>query len=242
MSATASPASLDYPLLFASPKGPHLRWIARLSLALAVALTLAVVSLILAQRPLGLDPSPLKWLVCAAALGLVWTAAGSALLRARRGVTRLQLWPRSNLAVVHTAGLWSGRVALVPVKEIGDPARTGVPPRDLFLPSGTEGSVVRIRLNSGGTLLFDPVAAEFPCGRHALVAFLNRRAYPDETFTAPSEASVRGRDRREATGPKFPVDRVVGALETANLEAARLDILESVMERRQQQRIGKLNP
>jgi hypothetical protein len=53
--------------------------------------------------------------------------------------------------------------------------------------------------------------------------------------------SARGRDGREAASPKFPVDRVVGALEAANLEAARLDISESVVERRQQQRIGKLN-
>lgn len=105
MRATASPASLDYPLLFASPRGPHLRWIARLTLALALGLTLAVISLALVPRARGSETEPLVWLASVLLLGLVWTAAGSSVRRAYRGVIRLQLWPRSHLFVVHTPGL-----------------------------------------------------------------------------------------------------------------------------------------
>jgi hypothetical protein len=143
---------------------------------------------------------------------------------------------------VHTAGLWTGRVVLFPVTEIGDPAVRDVFPTDAFLPAGGNGRVVRIRLQGGVTLLFDPMAAEFPCGRQALVAFLRQRTFPEAPAAATPAVSARGRDGREVASPKFPVDRVVGALESANLEAARLDIIESVVERRQQQRIGKLNP
>lgn len=239
MPATASPASLDYPLLFSSPRGPRTRWIAQLYLGLAVSLTLAVIGLILAQQPHGLDPSPAKWLICALGLGVAWTAAGSSLVRARRLVVRLQLWPRSHLVVVHTPGIWSSQVSLRPITEFGTPNRPGPTPRDLFLPSRDEGALIRIRLNSGATLYFDPLAGEYPCGRQALVAFLLDRALPESVLPPAAGASPRERDRREPAGPKFPVNRVVGALETANLEAARLDILESVVERRQQQRVGK---
>lgn len=242
MRATASPASLDYPLLFASPRGPHLRWIARLTLALALGLTLAVISLALGLRTRGSDLPPPVWIGSLLLLGLVWTAAGSSVRRARQGVIRLQLWPRSHLFVVHTPGLWTGRVALFPVTEIGGPARAGALPPDLFLPAGGGRGGVRIRLQGGGTLLFDPIGAEYPCGRPALVAFLGQGTFPEAAAGPVSAVSARGRDGREAPGPKFPVDRVVGALESANLEAARLDILESVVERRQQQRIGKFNP
>lgn len=241
MRATAPTASLDYPLLFTRPHGARTRWIARITLGLAVILTAGVAGLIWVQQPAGLDPAPLKWAVCALGLGLAWMAAGSTLARARRSVVRMQLWPRSNLVVVHTPGIWSPHVALIPCAEFGDPARAGSYRPDPFLAAAGEGGAVRVRLNSGATLLFDPAGGEFPFGRDALVAFLHERAYPIEIPFRTSDASARGNDGRETAGPKFPVDRVVGALETANLEAARLDIIESVMERRQQQRVGKLH-
>lgn len=243
MRATTSLSSLDYPLLFTRPHGARTRWLARITLGLAVALTAAVAGLIWIQQPSGLDPSPLKWAVCALGVGLAWIAAFSAFRHARRSVVRMQLWPRSHLVVIHTPGIWSPIVSLVPTKEFGDPARAGTVLHNPFLPSSHDGRAVRVRLNSGASLFFDPSHGEFPCGRDALVAFLHERAYPlaAEAPSLPPGGSARGGDRREPAGPKFPVDRVVGALETVNLETARLNLFESVVERRQQQRVGKLN-
>lgn len=229
-----------YPLLYLSERGLALRLLARIFLLLAVAAT-AALTVVALGRPFGdLNPSLAVWALPALALAIVWTAAASTLLRARRTVIRLQLWPRSHLAVVHTPGVWAPRIDLLPAGEFGEPGPTAGRRIRGFDPAAGPGSV-RVRLKSGRVLLFDP-EGRLPAGPEALEAFLRWRTYPDAGGADDAAAgSARRGYGRETSAPKFPVDRVVGALEAADLEAARLDIIESVVKRRQQQRIGKFH-
>jgi len=239
--AKDSDGSPDFPLLFSHPQGTRLRVLARIYLALAAGLSLFLIGAAAIQFPSGLDPAPTEWALAVVVVGLVWIAALSTLGRARRTVVRLQLWPRSHLVVIHTPGVVGPGVNLVSTHEFGDPSRPDQVRGDPLGRSPGMSGEIRIRLKSGTSLYFDPVGAAFPCGREAWIDFLVRRTYPAPDLARPAEPLERWPDRREPSGPKFPVDRIVGALETANLEAARLDIIESVMERRQQQRIGKLD-
>lgn len=92
-------------------------------------------------------------------------------------VLHFEVWPRSHLAIVRTAGIWREQVHMVPWRDL----------RTLEAPHLHEIQAsdpwVRIRLCSGRRLIFDHYHGSAPQSWAALGRFLQKRSLPDSSAT-----------------------------------------------------------
>lgn len=95
----------------------------------------------------------------------------------RNYVVHFEVWPKSHLAVVRTAGWWKETTILIPWNDI----RTG----NLAAPTSQAGtdSLMRVRLRSGAKLIFDHHAGNAPQSWAALNRFLEKCSLPGTTET-----------------------------------------------------------
>lgn len=87
-------------------------------------------------------------------------------------VLHFEVWPRSHLAILRTAGIWEERVQLISWAEL---QASHVPD-----PTGKENADawIRVRLTSGRVLIFDHQNGVAPQSWAALNRFLQKRSLP----------------------------------------------------------------
>jgi hypothetical protein len=102
----------------------------------------------------------------------------------QRFVVQFEVWPRSHLAIVRTAGVWREQIHLVPWRDLQSTENTS------FGTGGQSDPWVRVRLSSGRRLIFDHQHGSAPQGWAALARFLHKRSLPDKIADrwAPSAA------------------------------------------------------
>jgi hypothetical protein len=91
---------------------------------------------------------------------------------ARCFVLRFEIWPRSHLAIVRTAGIWQDQVHLIPWQELPS---NSIPRTQI---NSSRKSGVRVRLVSGHKLIFDHENGVAPQTWAALSRFLQKRSLP----------------------------------------------------------------
>ncbi|MCF3649642.1 hypothetical protein [Synoicihabitans lomoniglobus] len=101
----------------------------------------------------------------------------------RNFVTHFEIWPKSNLAVVRTAGWWNERLTLVPWIDF----RTGS--GELPAKSARSEALSQVMLRSGRRLIFEQTKGEAPHGWVALHRFIERCSLPEDQDTQPVDRS-----------------------------------------------------
>lgn len=154
-----------------------------LVLSSLVILTLALTTVIRARQGEVLPPLPLVIMVLIALISGV--VGFSSVSLARRYVTYFELWPKSNLALVRTAGLWTEKTHLVPWHDFrANRSVISAKSRDPYL---------RVHLRSGKHLAFEQITGEAPRGWHALQGFVESCDTPVNE-EAGNELSSRSSD------------------------------------------------
>ncbi len=134
-----------------------------------------------------------RWLAILVTFGLISVALPwAAVSHARRFVVHLEIWPRSNLALVRTAGVFRETIRLVGWNDF----RTGQPLAERR-PAASHG-LSQVRLRSGLILLFDHAAGDAPLGWTALHRFIEKCSLP------PPATPARARDAEAATAISAP--------------------------------------
>lgn len=145
--------------------------LAGLTLSALVIITLATTAFLVYNRG---ESLPLLQLGLITGIALITVIVGfSSAALSRRYVTRLELWPKSNLALARTAGLFREGTHLIPWHDFRA-NRTVLPPygRDPYL---------RVQLRSGKHLAFEQPTGEAPQGWIALQKFVEFCKIPTET-------------------------------------------------------------
>ncbi len=152
-----------------------MRLIARLGLMIAGGVLSGVV--LSSFNTIITQPADPSWSFTSAGAGLLIMVLAvifgrNAWTLGRNYVVHFEVWPKSHLAVVRTAGWWKEITILVPWSDI----RTG----DIADPrSHTAGdSLMRVRLRSGAKLIFDHDSGNAPQSWAALNRFLEKCSLP----------------------------------------------------------------
>lgn len=186
-SSSATLSTNDHLTLYQNSRGDRMRLIARLGLLIAGGVLSGValrgVNAALTQAT---DPS---WSVTSATTGLLIVVLAaifgrSAWTLGRNYVVHFEVWPKSHLAVVRTAGWWKETTTLVPWNDI----RTG----DIADSEshGSNDSLMRVRLRSGAKLIFDHNSGNAPQSWAALNRFLEKCSLPG----SPAEPNPFGQN------------------------------------------------
>ncbi len=178
------PSATDQTVLFRHRHGGRIRWMARSASAMGLLVSATAIATLMGSAwTHGLDDLSL-WPICGGLL-MSLCGLGFALLScrlSRQFVTHLEIWPRSNLAVVRTAGCWRERVHLHGWNEF----RTGdlQKPGDVAL--SRHDPLLRVDLRSGTRLAFDHHGGEAPHGWAALHRFIEKCSVPELDPAAPT--------------------------------------------------------
>ena len=182
MMATVNPSgplSSDQTVLFRHPGGARVRLMARSAgtVGLLVAVT-AAATVMRAASLHGLTQLSRTSLMVAGGIGLCGVAFAWLSCRfSRRFVTHLEIWPRSNLALVRSAGCWREKLRLIGWNEF----RTSQ-----AVHRSTRGDpLLWVQLRSGRRLAFDLERGEAPNGWVALHRFLEKCSVPEPVVPAP---------------------------------------------------------
>jgi hypothetical protein len=164
VAALPSNSSSSPILLFRNARGSARRRVAvgGLVLSVLVILTLVITTALRARQGDALPPLPM---VLVTLIALISGVVGfSSVSLARRYVTYFELWPKRNLALVRTAGLWTEKTHLVPWHDFRvNRSVISAKSRDPYL---------RVHLRSGKHLAFEQPTGEAPRGWNALQEFV----------------------------------------------------------------------
>lgn len=141
-----------------------------LALSTLVMLTLSLTATFSAMPEDSMAPSQIVGMLLVALItGVVGFSSVSS---ARRYVVHFELWPKSNLVLVRTAGLWHETTCLIPWQDFkANRSVVSSHPRDPYL---------RTHLRSGKRLSFEAHTGEAPRGWTALQGFVENCDLPAE--------------------------------------------------------------
>lgn len=166
--ATTLPAT-EQPVLYRHAGGHRVRRMAWSALAIAGAGLLASIGAWMLQVQVRGWTDWMPWAALLALLGALGIFVGAVCTFCRRFVVHLEVWPRSHLVLVRTAGVWGESLRLLPWHAFGANATADGPARDPYL---------RVRLRNGARLILDRASGEAPCGWTTLRAFLQPGTSP----------------------------------------------------------------
>lgn len=164
-------------LLYENRQGQPIRTLARIGLTISVTVLLCLGWAYWRSRSGELGHS----LSTGSMIGFFIVAAGAAVLAKRSWqmgqcfVLHFEVWPRSHLAIVRTAGIWREQIHMVPWRDLQS-LDAPVPS-----PEGRPDPWVHIRLISGRKLIFDHQNGTAPQSWAALGRFLQKRSLPETT-------------------------------------------------------------
>ena len=115
------------------------------------------------------------------AIGIFTAMLGySSVSLAKRYVTFFQLWPKSNLALVRTAGVTSEATHLIPWQDFRA--------HQEVLPAHDRDPYLRVRLRAGKKLAFEQSTGEAPYGWAPLQRFVQKCTIPENSTLSPTTA------------------------------------------------------
>lgn len=178
------PSATDQTVLFRHRRGGRIRWMARSASAMGLLVSAtAIATLMVSAWTHGLDtlsPGPVVAGLLVSLCGFAFALLSCRL--SRQFVTHLEIWPRSNLAVVRTAGCWRERLQLHGWNEF----RTGDLQELAQVARSRRDPLLRVDLRSGVRLAFDHHGGEAPHGWAALYRFIEKCSVPKFDQAAPT--------------------------------------------------------
>lgn len=170
--ATSSEPITDHLVLFRSSRGPQMRRLAGFGIVVALLMMAALGRLLTHHVTVAEDLAGRHWWLAGGALGAATLFGVAASRLARRFVVHLEIWPRSHLAVIKTAGIRRERINMVAWHELSTGQVMSVRgPADLE-------TGLRIRLRSGRMLMLDLHGSDTPHGITAVHRLLDKCSLP----------------------------------------------------------------
>ena len=169
-----------------------------LALSSLVIITLAATATLSSIREAAI--SPLQIIVMMIVALITGIVGFSSVSSARRYVVHFELWPKSNLALVRTAGLWNETTHLIPWHDFR--ANRSV------ISSHARDPYLRTHLRSGKHLSFEQPTGEAPRGWAALQDFVENCELPAEDRADLEPTPERNDSESISFDQKFAASRV----------------------------------